>query len=75
MIRKSPQSIKRIEISPALRRQAQTTTPQNIICADPRDIIAIVDRFNQLIDAWNREHPPEVSNRVLRKVLFGEEPR
>ena len=61
--------MKRIEISEELRRKAAVTNDTHIILADPRDIISLVDKVNEIVDVLNRTHPGEISNERLRDFL------
>lgn len=60
--------MKRIEITEEVRRKAETSTPTNILCVSARDIIFIVDKLNEVIDALNAR-PKEISHEALVAFL------
>jgi len=60
--------MKRITIGEELRRKANASNDHQIFLADPRDIIGVVDKINELVDAYNRDHQ-EIDPSELRDFL------
>lgn len=58
----------RIHISDAVRQKALAVEPDEIVAVHPRDLLFVIDKLNELIDAYNREHR-EISHEELIAFL------
>lgn len=64
--------MERIEISDDLRRKARSSNAHQIFLADPRDIISVADKINEIVEFLNAKFPGEISHELLMAVLHGD---